>query len=668
MEAQWHIARNKQRVGPFSTSEMQRLAETGRLARHEMVLRVGDQKWCPAGSVPLLFKEEAVGQGQPSANLPVPNRSFRLFGGRRVLVGGTVLVVILLVLAFVTYSATRTTATGTVEADPSGSADAEEADEPPPKDGADLPGRPTSLPPKADAGNSGPDSGGEGQPASLAEAERSAMVRKVLKEANEAVSAEKEAANIEYALADLAPAHCKAGDLAGALKLAGRVEGGPAARVYRKIAAAQAEIRDAEGAFRTIERFGNGLGPFEVLEKCERYAQVAMLLKQSTERAATAEQMLALRALLEKQLVLARQLALALDDADFDLFISGALRDVGVAQARIGDVKGARATLTALRKGKGDQDWMRVSRCSVLASIAAAHAETGDFDAAVRAIDEMESNVVYRDSALAAVAAAAAKAGRTKEAFKYAGSIDQSVMKAIACSEVAEHLVAGGQRDQAAAILRDTTALAAGERHPERKRMILRALGVAQARTGDAVGAFKSADAIKTVPAIDGGDLGNRAEVLAEIGLLQARSNDPAASRKTFQAALQAIKGQAIAQHHEYRLIALAQTRAGEPDSAFAWASREPNTRTKVAALVAIATGLLEHRASVFGNGQARQIVNSIGMRLVLIKAGSFAMGTPSSERGSHRRERPKHSVAFAKPFYMGAYEVTQSQYEKVMG
>ncbi|MFC1735088.1 formylglycine-generating enzyme family protein [Candidatus Hydrogenedentota bacterium] len=57
-------------------------------------------------------------------------------------------------------------------------------------------------------------------------------------------------------------------------------------------------------------------------------------------------------------------------------------------------------------------------------------------------------------------------------------------------------------------------------------------------------------------------------------------------------------------------------------------------------------------------------ITNSIGMKLKLVQSGSFTMG---SEKGpSH--ERPAHNVAITKPFYIGVYEVTQAQYEKVVG
>ena len=57
-------------------------------------------------------------------------------------------------------------------------------------------------------------------------------------------------------------------------------------------------------------------------------------------------------------------------------------------------------------------------------------------------------------------------------------------------------------------------------------------------------------------------------------------------------------------------------------------------------------------------------IKNSIGMEFAYAPAGSFQMG---SDTGSSK-EQPVHQVKFANGFYMGRYEVTQGQWQKVMG
>ena len=54
-------------------------------------------------------------------------------------------------------------------------------------------------------------------------------------------------------------------------------------------------------------------------------------------------------------------------------------------------------------------------------------------------------------------------------------------------------------------------------------------------------------------------------------------------------------------------------------------------------------------------------------MKLVLIPAGKFLMGSPAGE-GERDPEELQHEVTISKPFYLGAHEVTQGQYQKVMG
>ena len=60
-------------------------------------------------------------------------------------------------------------------------------------------------------------------------------------------------------------------------------------------------------------------------------------------------------------------------------------------------------------------------------------------------------------------------------------------------------------------------------------------------------------------------------------------------------------------------------------------------------------------------------IVNDIGVVLVPIPPGEFMMGSPESEAGRSDNET-QHRVRITKPFYLSATEVTQSQYEHVMG
>jgi len=59
-----------------------------------------------------------------------------------------------------------------------------------------------------------------------------------------------------------------------------------------------------------------------------------------------------------------------------------------------------------------------------------------------------------------------------------------------------------------------------------------------------------------------------------------------------------------------------------------------------------------------------RTVQNRYGIEMVLVPAGSFMMG--STNGGDD--EKPVHQVTIAEPFYMGKYEVTQAQWQAVMG
>jgi formylglycine-generating enzyme required for sulfatase activity len=69
----------------------------------------------------------------------------------------------------------------------------------------------------------------------------------------------------------------------------------------------------------------------------------------------------------------------------------------------------------------------------------------------------------------------------------------------------------------------------------------------------------------------------------------------------------------------------------------------------------------------------ALDLGKSISMKLVLIPAGKFMMGAPDSERAALSKSGKgaagaPHEVTLSKPFYMGVTEVTQGQYEALLG
>ena len=65
----------------------------------------------------------------------------------------------------------------------------------------------------------------------------------------------------------------------------------------------------------------------------------------------------------------------------------------------------------------------------------------------------------------------------------------------------------------------------------------------------------------------------------------------------------------------------------------------------------------------------SRQIItNSIGLKLALIPAGSFWMGSPESEAGRSSDESPRHEVKLTRNFSLGVNPVTQAEYQQVVG
>lgn len=55
-------------------------------------------------------------------------------------------------------------------------------------------------------------------------------------------------------------------------------------------------------------------------------------------------------------------------------------------------------------------------------------------------------------------------------------------------------------------------------------------------------------------------------------------------------------------------------------------------------------------------------------MTMVWVPAGSYQMGSPTDEQDRQADEGPVHTVTFAEGFWMGKYEVTQGQWQAVMG
>ncbi|MBC8465406.1 SUMF1/EgtB/PvdO family nonheme iron enzyme, partial [bacterium] len=62
------------------------------------------------------------------------------------------------------------------------------------------------------------------------------------------------------------------------------------------------------------------------------------------------------------------------------------------------------------------------------------------------------------------------------------------------------------------------------------------------------------------------------------------------------------------------------------------------------------------------------ELADGVTYTMVKIPAGSFMMGSPDDEQGRRDDESPVHEVNIPNPLWVGKYEVTQSQWQVIMG
>jgi formylglycine-generating enzyme required for sulfatase activity len=97
--------------------------------------------------------------------------------------------------------------------------------------------------------------------------------------------------------------------------------------------------------------------------------------------------------------------------------------------------------------------------------------------------------------------------------------------------------------------------------------------------------------------------------------------------------------------------------------------SRQTDFNVKFGEQASASFHLLEAALRLGGEG-GDLITNSIGMKLKLIPAGRFKMGSPEDDKAasSQEGEKPQHEVTLTRPFYLGVYEVTQGEFNQITG
>jgi formylglycine-generating enzyme required for sulfatase activity len=63
-----------------------------------------------------------------------------------------------------------------------------------------------------------------------------------------------------------------------------------------------------------------------------------------------------------------------------------------------------------------------------------------------------------------------------------------------------------------------------------------------------------------------------------------------------------------------------------------------------------------------------RTVTNVIDMQMLWVEPGSFLMGSPPWEKDYFTASEEQHKVTLTQGYWLGKYEVTQEEYEKVMG
>lgn len=81
-----------------------------------------------------------------------------------------------------------------------------------------------------------------------------------------------------------------------------------------------------------------------------------------------------------------------------------------------------------------------------------------------------------------------------------------------------------------------------------------------------------------------------------------------------------------------------------------------------------ITTGVETRTCTRNNNHTETRSISIPPINMVWIPAGTFTMGSPTTELGRYYGSETEHQVTLTKGFYMGRYQVTQEQYAAVMG
>ncbi len=90
------------------------------------------------------------------------------------------------------------------------------------------------------------------------------------------------------------------------------------------------------------------------------------------------------------------------------------------------------------------------------------------------------------------------------------------------------------------------------------------------------------------------------------------------------------------------------------------------NSFVRMAVALIVAAMVADGSTAAWGKSASSTKRNRVGMEFVLVPAGEFRMGSTSEDAGED--EKPVTAVKISRAFYLGKHEVTQKQWERVMG
>ena len=157
-------------------------------------------------------------------------------------------------------------------------------------------------------------------------------------------------------------------------------------------------------------------------------------------------------------------------------------------------------------------------------------------------------------------------------------------------------------------------------------------------------------------------------EVLDAVKAATGAGNDFEKAVKEYKRARDLLPDAARAAEQAYRAALLATAKANDSKERGKTALAALDELLKLEPNNAEAKALKEKIGEYYVPKPGDVLTNSIGMKLAYIPPGEFMMGSPAGEKGRYADEGPQHRVRITKGFYMGATEVTQAQWQRVMG